>query len=136
MVMFDKIPTWLKILLVICFPPLIIFYIGFMLLKPTIKYAAQENKLFQNLVNNPTKENASEYIELIRNKPTLTFLPDNNPSSWAVLREKWQIINHSSKIPAEMKKEIFGYLVSRGLYVNNSKIVNNYIEKEQTNDTV
>ena len=131
MIMLDKIPTWIKIVLVICFPPLIVFYIILLLLKPIFKYAAEENKLFTNLVNNPTKENASEYIELIRNKPRLTFLPDNNPSAWAVLREKWQIINHSDKIPTEMKKEIFEYLVSRGLYVNNSKIVNNYKESNE-----
>lgn len=126
--MFKNIPTWVKVLLVICFPPLIIFWIASIFLKPTISYAAQENKLFSGLVNNPTKENAKEYIELTRNKPTVTFLPDNNPSSWAVLREKWQIINHSNKIPTEMKKEIFEYLVSRGLYVNNSKIIDNYKE--------
>lgn len=130
--MFDKIPTWVKVLLVICFPPLIIFYIIFLLLKPTFKYAAEEDKLFKNLVNNPTKENASEYIELTHNKPKVTLLPTNNPSAWAVLREKWQIINHSDKIPTEMKKEILEYLVSRGLYVNNSKIVNNYKEKINT----
>ena len=67
--MLDKIPTWIKIVLVICFPPLIVFYIIALLLKPTFKYSADENKLFTNLVNNPTKENASEYIELKHNKP-------------------------------------------------------------------
>ena len=122
------IPLWIKVVLTIIFPPLIIFWIILYLLGPSIRYASNENKLFAELVNNPSKEKAEEYIALTHTKPVLSFLPDNNPSSWAILREKWQIINHSNKVPTQMKKEIFEYLVSRCLYVSNSKIVDNYKE--------
>ena len=91
-----------------------------------IDFSKKENAAFTTLVNNPNEANAKAYIELYNNKPAATFLPDNNPSSWAVLREKWQIINHSDKIPSGMKKEIFSILTSKGLYVNNSKIINNF----------
>ena len=96
----------LKILLVIIFPPVIIFLIVYEILKPSIKFASREKETFSNLVNNPNEENARAYVELMEKKPKITFLPDDNPNSWAVLREKWQIINHSNKISSGLKKEI------------------------------
>lgn len=116
----------LKILLVVIFPPSIVFLIVYEILKPSIKFASQEKETFSNLVNNPNEENARAYVELMQKKPKITFLPDDNPNSWAVLREKWQIINHSNKISSGLKKEILNILIARGLYVNNSNIVNNY----------
>ena len=125
-----KIPLIVKILLSIIFPPIIPFWVILWALRkflsPMIDFSKKENAAFSALVNNPNEANARAYIELYNNKPAATFLPDDNPNSWAVLREKWQIINHSSKIPSGMKKEIFGILTSRGLYVNNSNIINNF----------
>ena len=90
------------------------------------RYAAKENEVFSRLVNFPNEENAREYIELRRNKPSFTLAPNNNPNSWAVLREKWQLINHSDQIPTHLKKEILDILISKGLYLSNSKIIDNY----------
>ena len=60
------------------------------------RYAAKENEVFSRLVNFPNEENAREYIELRKNRPVFTLAPANNPNAWAVLREKWQIINVQS----------------------------------------
>ena len=131
--MFNKIPLFVKIILIIFFPlPALIIWIASKFLKPVgghlknaFVFSAEENKLFSALVNNPNEENARLYIEFMKNKPVLTLARDNHPSSWAVLREKWQIINHSNKIPTDMKRKIFDILTDQGLYVN-SNIINNY----------
>lgn len=124
--MFEKIPLFVKIILVIIFPfPALVLWVVFKFIKPMIVFGAKENKAFSDLVNNPTEENAREYIELMKTKPMATFAPENNPNAWAVMREKWQIINHSNKIPTDMKKEILDILTQKGLYVN-SHIVNNF----------
>lgn len=130
-----KIPLLVKILSSIVFPPLIPFWMIIWVikkfLKPLVDFSSKENEAFTTLVNNPNEENARAYIELMQNKPKVTLQPENNPNAWAVLREKWQIINHSCKIPSDMKKAIFNILTAQGLYVNNSKIVNNFSGNEE-----
>ena len=121
-----KIPLVVKIVLCICCPALLAVWAIFGFIKPLFSFAVKEGKAFSDLVNNPSKENAEIYIEIMRNKPIATLAPDNNPNAWAVLREKWYIINRSDKVPTHMKKEIFDILVNKGLYVGNSKIIDNY----------
>ena len=94
------------------------------------RFAEKEHEVFSKLVNYPSEENAKEYIELHSNRPNFTLSPQNNPNSWAVLREKWQIINHSDKIPTHLKKEILDILMKKGLYLNNSKVIDNYEKSE------
>ena len=122
----SKLPLSVKIILLIICPYLVIPIWIITSAKTIFTFASQENKLFSELVNNPCEENARAYINVIRNAPKVTLSPENTPNAWAVLREKWQIINQSNKIPSDMKKEIFDFLVQRGLYVSNSKIINNY----------
>lgn len=125
-----KIPLPVKIILSVIFPPIIPFWIIFWALRkfagPMIDFSKKENAAFNALVNNPNEANAIAYVNLQKNKPGATFLPEDNPNAWAVLREKWQIINHSDKISTSTKKEILNILMSKGLYVNNSKIVDNF----------
>ena len=124
--MFKNIPLFVKIILCIVFPPFFIIWIIFGFLKPVFSFSIKENVAFSNLVNNPCEENALNYIELMKNKPMFTFAEDNHPSSWAVLREKWYIINRSDKVPTDMKTEILDILIKKGLYLNNAKIIDNY----------
>lgn len=129
-----SLPLAVKIIICIFCPVLIPFALVACLLGPTFSFAAKENQLFSNLVNYPSEENAKAYIELMRHKPAVTLAADNHPSSWAVLREKWNMINRSNKIPSDMKKEILNILINKGLYLNNSKIINNYKADTSFND--
>lgn len=95
-------------------------------LKKAGDFAAKENTAFSNLVNYPSEENAVTYIELMKNRPAIRLSERNHPDDWAVLREKWQIINHSNKVPTNLKKEVLDILIGNGLYVRNSKIIDNY----------
>ena len=94
--------------------------------RDAFNFAEKEHEVFSRLVNYPSEANAREYIELRRNKPSFTLAPDNNPNAWAVLKEKWQLINHSDQIPTHLKKEILDILISKGLYLSNSKVIDNY----------
>ena len=123
--MFKKIPLIIKIILSMVFPPFFFIWLIFGGLAPAFSFAAKENTAFSNLVNNPCEETATDYIELMKNRPVLMFGPANHPNNWAVLREKWYMINGSDRIPTHMKKEILNVLTDKGLYVNN-KIVDNY----------
>lgn len=124
--MLKKIPLFIKVILCIVFPPFLFIWVIFGGLKPAASFSAKENAAFSNLVNNPSEENALEYIELMSDRPALTFAERNHPDAWAVLREKWQIINHSDRVPTDLKKEILDILIGKGLYVRNSNIIDNY----------
>lgn len=124
--MFKKIPLIVKIVLCIVFPPFFFIWLIFGGIGPAISFAAKENTAFSNLVNYPSKETAQEYIQLMRNRPVFIFTDRNHPDVWAVLREKWQIINHSDNIPTNLKKEVLDILIDKGLYVRSSKIIDNY----------
>ena len=91
-----------------------------------MSFAKKEAEIFKKLVNDPCEENAIEYIEHRKNKPTFSFTYVNRPSVWASLREKWKIINKSDRISYEMKKAIMDDLIWQGLHLNNQKIIDNY----------
>ena len=119
-------PIFLKAILCIIFPPFLFIWVFNSIIKPAGSFAKKESTAFSKLVNNPCTENALEYSEIMRNRPSVIFAETNHPDAWAVLREKWQIINHSNKVPTNLKKEIFDILADKGLYVRNSKIIDNY----------
>ena len=93
------------------------------------KYAAERDRLLTTLVNNPTEQNAAAYVAHVKNEPKMMLARANDPNSWAVLREKWYIINGSDKIPTELKKQILADFTSDGLYVN-GKIIDNFGKKQ------
>ena len=99
-----------------------------------IAFSKKEAEIFKKLVNEPCEANAIEYIEHRKNKPAFTFTYTNQPSVWESLREKWNIINKSSRISYEMKKAIMDDLISQGLHLNNQKIIDNY-NGENTGDS-
>lgn len=91
-----------------------------------MKFAKKENEIFTKLVNDPCEQNAIEYIEFRKTRPSFSLTFRNHPSVWAALREKWYKINKSDRISYEMKKAIMEDLQKQGLHLNNQKIIDNY----------
>lgn len=73
---------------------------------------------------NPDEANAQRVFKLLNAK--LGVKINNNPNDWGEYREMFYIINGSSQIPTELKEKIKKRLVKKGLYINNSKIIDNY----------
>ena len=100
----------------------LILYIGIRYMTFYIKI---RDRLY-NICQNPSEQTARAYIEYYRRRrPKILYAERNHPDNWNRLRDYWNRINRSNKIPTELKAEILGILKNDGLHVQNT-IIDNY----------
>lgn len=73
---------------------------------------------------NPNEANAQRVFKLLNAKFGVKI--NNHPKDWGEYRDMFYKINGSSQIPTELKEKIKARLIKKGLYINNTKIINNY----------
>ena len=73
---------------------------------------------------NPSEANAQKVFNLLNAK--LGVKINNHPEDWGKYRNMFYKINGSPEIPTELKEKIKTRLVKKGLYINNTKVINNY----------
>lgn len=76
------------------------------------------------VMKNPSEENAWKVYKLLKAKLGVSI--NNHPKDWAKYRDMFYKINGSSQIPSELKENIKGRLMKKGLYIQNMRIVDNY----------
>ena len=82
-------------------------------------YGKAENDRFNAVLNDPTEENVTEFMEKLHGI-------NNHPDSWAKYRGLWNVINRSDKVTTATKEKFLAKLLKIGLHLNNTKINNNY----------
>ena len=71
----------------------------------------------------PNYENVMEVCRLMAPKSaTIT----NRPEEWGKWRDMFYVVNGSNQVPAELKQKLKAILSSKGLYLGNMKIIDNY----------
>ena len=73
---------------------------------------------------NLNEANARKVFNLLNAK--LGVKINNHPKDWGKYRDMFYKINGSPEIPTELKEKIKTRLVKKGLYINNTKVINNY----------
>ena len=53
---------------------------------------------------------------------------NNHPKSWGEYRNLFYKVNNSSAIPPEIKMKLKARLEKKGLFLNNTRIINNYVD--------
>ena len=121
--MMEKNPGSVSLIAVLCFifvypiPAYIIAY---------RKYSANRKAVDDELVGldtEPTEELVDKYIEAVKK-----YGISNTPQNWNVVRGIWFVVNESSDITTEKKKELRNLLMSKGLRLvgNDKNVIDNY----------
>jgi ABC-type multidrug transport system fused ATPase/permease subunit len=100
------------ILAIICAGP-------FGLIAIALIYTKAENDRFNAILDNPTEENVTEFLQRLHGI-------NNHPDSWAKYRGLWNVINRSDKVTTATKEKFLAKLLRLGLYLNNTKVNDNY----------
>ena len=50
----------------------------------------------------------------------------NHPKVWGEYRDMFYKINQSPDVPSELKQKLKDRLIKKGLYINNTRIIDNY----------
>ena len=74
---------------------------------------------FDAVLNDPTEENVTIFLEKLGG---IT----NHPDTWSKYRGLWNVVNRSNKVTTPTKEKLLAKLMSRGLYLNNTRVVDNY----------
>ncbi len=74
----------------------------------------------------PTYENVMEVCRLMAPKGVTIV---NKPEEWGKWRDMFYVVNGSSQVPTELKQKLKAILSSKGLYLGNMKIIDNYKQK-------
>ncbi len=97
---------------VCCLGPIGLF--GFLIVS---SMAASER--FNNVLNNPTEENVTIFMEKLGGI-------NNHPDTWSKYRGLWNVVNRSNKVTTATKEKFLAKLMACGLYMNNTKVNDNY----------
>lgn len=77
------------------------------------------NERFNNVLNNPTEENVTIFMEKLGGI-------NNHPDTWSKYRGLWNVVNRSNKVTTATKEKFLAKLMACGLYMNNTKVNDNY----------
>ena len=91
----------------------------FGLIAVALIYGKIENDRFNAILDNPTEENVTEFMQRLRGI-------NNHPDNWAKYRGLWNVINRSDKVTTQTKEKFLAKLLKLGLHLNNTKVNDNY----------
>lgn len=91
----------------------------FGLIAISLIYSKAETDRFNEVLNNPTEENVTDFMERLHGI-------NNHPDSWAKYRGLWNVINRSDKVTTATKEKFLAKLLKIGLHLNNTRINDNY----------
>lgn len=91
----------------------------FVLVPIAIILNAGANERFDAVLNDPTEENVTVFLEKLGG---IT----NHPDTWSKYRGLWNVVNRSNKVTTPTKEKLLAKLMSRGLYLNNTRVIDNY----------
>ncbi len=74
----------------------------------------------------PNYDNVMEVCKLMSPK-SVTIV--NRPEEWGKWRDMFYVVNGSNQVPTELKVKLKAILSSKGLYIGNMKIIDNYKQK-------
>ena len=77
------------------------------------------NERFDRVLKNPTEENVVDFMEKLKGI-------NNHPDTWNKYRGLWNVVNRSSKVTTPTKEKFLAKLMMCGLYMNNTKVNDNY----------
>lgn len=77
------------------------------------------NERFNNVLNNPTEENVVLFMAKLNGI-------NNHPDTWSKYRGLWNVVNRSNKVTTATKEKFLAKLMACGLYMNNTKVNDNY----------
>lgn len=118
-----NIPKSIKILICIItfFPfglPLLFFFFIFI---PALKQGFDLEDRTNDVINNPTEENLLNLMQCLE-----TSSVNNHPDTWQRLRGLWNVVNKSNRITTPTKEKFIAMLMAKGLYLNNTNVIDNY----------
>lgn len=114
------IPLPLKIILSFGFPLFGIVWL--------IACSRELSKTLDDATKTPNAETVSHLIEAWTR---IKLSVHNHPDSWRSLRNSWYKINGSSKVPTHLKQQTINLFQKKGLFINNTKIIDNYKQNMQ-----
>ena len=121
-----NLPVAVKILLCFCTGP---FGIILIVMSYVFKKGFEISDRTDAVMENPTEKTVTELMNYL-NSTMLGY--NNTPETWQSLRGLWNIVNRSDKVTTPTKEKFMATLLKKGLYLNNTKINDNY--KEEINE--
>jgi|GEM_PF-2453344 len=129
-----NLPKGIKILIsiVLFFPvgwPIFLFF--FFIFVPALKQQFDLEDRGNELINNPTEENVLELMKCLEKAGI-----NNHPDTWQRMRGLWNVVNKSNQITTPTKEKFIAQLIAKGLYINNTNVIDNYgkpYKEQQTN---
>ncbi len=113
------IPLPIKIVLTICiFPVFGIIWI--------VASSMEMERVLKNARFYPNEQTVTQLLETF-NRVKLGVA--NHPENWKKLRETWYAINGSNRVPTYLKEMVIMKFTKLGLYISNTKVIDNYIKK-------
>lgn len=92
----------------------------------------QTNEKFQAVLNNPCDYTVNDLLDNLSNSP---YGINNHPDTWQRVRGLWNVVNRSDKVTTPTKEKFLAQLLSMGLYLNNTKVNDNFNpDTQQTNN--
>ena len=87
------------------------------------KIDKERQKIYDTLVQNPNNTNVDVLIKDIE-----THGCANNPNAWNRLRAIWFVVNESSNVTTDKKKQLKQFLMLKGLTMHHkdAQIIDNY----------
>ena len=82
----------------------------------TAKLRRIRDDLYARVYTSPNDEVVREVIDFYTN-----FYITNRPEEWQSARNLWHAINASSNVSTELKRQVLGALLSRGLYLSEAE---------------
>lgn len=109
------------VLSIMIWPFLPAYIIAFKRYSKEIKTKVEPVK--QNIQRNPTDSNVNDYMDIIEEYGIY-----NDPKTWNQVRAVWFVVNESSAVTTQKKKELRNFLMSKGLRLTNSdkNVIDNY----------
>ena len=82
----------------------------------TAKLRRIRDNLYAKVYTSPNDEVVREVIDFYTN-----FYITNRPEEWQAARNLWHAINQSSNVSTELKRQVLGALLSKGLYLSEAE---------------
>ena len=83
--------------------------------------SGERKTVFDGTIKNPCNETVEELLAYTEH---ISFT--NHPNEWNALRSMWNVINHSPNVTSDLKRKVIASFTSKGLYLNNVNVINNY----------